>query len=333
MHLLTAHLITAAEGPAHPNLWNPTILGVLVVISAIGLFCGSVYLLLSTNLGARLGFLVSFASLTGFMVLLSTLWWTSGNSGIDPPHGHSPTWKVVEVVSDPQQSKIVAVQNIAHTGVLADETVLANLRPAIDAALVTAPKIENQPPVVQPLAKFAASLDYLTDFKGYQTFTTGGGTKNVFWHYPKYAAVQFCPTLTPTPPGAAPSCDPLQDKSYAILGLQLRVVARAGDLPVLDPVRVVVRAVAPRPSLVRAGSAQAQARRPRTGAVDTRHVGRSHAARATTDRCKQGRRCRVPRVRDHGLPVRRIALLHGQGPASSRRLVARGRVTRRVRRE
>ncbi len=63
-------LITAAEGPAHPNLWNPTILGVLVVLSAIGLFCGSAYLLLATNLGGRLGFLVAFASLTGFMVLL-----------------------------------------------------------------------------------------------------------------------------------------------------------------------------------------------------------------------------------------------------------------------
>ena len=103
---VTGLLITAAEGPAHPNLWNPTILGVLVVLSAIGLFCGSAYLLLATNLGARLGFLVAFASLTGFMVLLTTLWWTSGNSGIDPPHGHSPNWKVVEVVANPQQSKI-----------------------------------------------------------------------------------------------------------------------------------------------------------------------------------------------------------------------------------
>ena len=52
----------SAEGPAHPNLWNPTILGVLVVLSAIGLFCGSAYLLLGTNLGARLGFLVARAA-------------------------------------------------------------------------------------------------------------------------------------------------------------------------------------------------------------------------------------------------------------------------------
>jgi hypothetical protein len=210
-------LITAAEGPAHPNLWNPTILGVLVVLSAIGLFCGSVYLLLGTNLGARLGFLVAFASLTGFMVLLTTLWWSSGNSGIDPPHGHSPNWRVVEVVANPAQSKIAAAREALTKGTPADETELANLRPALDAALVHTAPIANTPSAPQPLAQFDASLDYLTDFKGYKTSVIGGGTKNVFWHNPRYAAVQFCPTNPDSPPGVTPTCDPLQDSQYAIL--------------------------------------------------------------------------------------------------------------------
>ena len=210
-------LITAAEGPAHPNLWNPTILGVLVVLSAIGLFCGSAYLLLATNLGARLGFLVAFASLMGFMVMLTTLWWSSGNSGIDPPHGHSPNWRVVEIVSNPSQSKIAAAQEALTKGTPANETQLANLRPAMDAALVRAALVENTPPVPQPLAQFDASLDYLTDFQGYQTSVIGGGTKNLFWHNPRYAAVQFCPTAPNVPIGAIPTCDPLQNKQYAIL--------------------------------------------------------------------------------------------------------------------
>jgi hypothetical protein len=210
-------LITAAEGPAHPNLWNPTILGVLVVLSAIGLFCGSAYLLLATNLGGRLGFLVSFASLTGFMVLLSTLWWTSGNSGIDPPHGHSPAWKVVEVVSEPSQSKYGPVHDALAKGTKADTTELANLRPAMDAALVHTAPVANEEPVPQPLAQFDTSLDYLTDFKGYKTAVIGGGTKNLFWHNPRFAAVEFCPTAPDTPVGEAPTCDPLQDSKYAIL--------------------------------------------------------------------------------------------------------------------
>jgi hypothetical protein len=210
-------LITAAEGPAHPNLWNPTILGVLVTLSAIGLFCGSVYLLLSTNLGARLGFLVAAASLTGFMVLLTGLWWSSGNSGIDPPHGRSPSWKVIEVVNDPKESKVAAVHDIVSAGTAVDDAGLANLRPALDAALVrvTPPAGETAP--AQPFAKFNASLDYLTDFQGYQTFIVGGGTKNLFWHNPKYAAVQFCPMDPNTPVGVAPTCDPLGDKQYAVL--------------------------------------------------------------------------------------------------------------------
>jgi len=215
---MMTHLVAEiVEGPTHPNLWNPTILGVLVVLSAIGLFCGSAYLLLSTNLGARLGFLVAFASLTGFMVLLTTLWMTSGNSGIDPPHGKSPSWSVVEVVSDTSQSKIPAVRDIATKGKLATESQLGNLRPAMDAALVTSAPIAGVTPPAQPFAKFTASLAYLTDFPGYKTFLVGGGTKNIFWHYHQYAAAQFCPTEANTPPGTAPVCDPLQPTAYAIL--------------------------------------------------------------------------------------------------------------------
>jgi hypothetical protein len=210
-------LLTAAEGPAHPNLWNPTILGVLVVLSAIGLFCGSVYLLLSTNLGARLGFLVAAATLTGFMVLLSTLWWTSGNSGIDPPHGKSPSWKVVEVVGDPQEAKIAAVHSITSSGTAVDTAHLANLRPALDAALVKATLVANVKTPSQPLARFGAALDYLTDFKGNQAFITGGGTKNLFWHTPKYEVVQFCPKDPNQPLGETPRCDPLADKQFAVL--------------------------------------------------------------------------------------------------------------------
>jgi hypothetical protein len=215
--MLTHFVAEIVEGPAHPNLWNPTILGVLVVLSAIGLFCGSTYLLLATNLGARLGFLVAFASLTGFLVLLTSLWLTSGNSGIDPPHGISPSWSVVDVVSTPSQSKIPAVRDIATKGTLATETQLGNLRPAMDAALVTAAPIAGVTPAPQPFAKFSASLAYLTDFPGYKTYLLGGGTKNLFWHNHEYAAAQFCPTEANTPPGAAPVCDPLQPTGYAIM--------------------------------------------------------------------------------------------------------------------
>jgi hypothetical protein len=151
------------------------------------------------------------------MVLLSLLWWTSGNSGIDPPHGKSPTWSVAEVVAEPTQSKFDRVHDAFDEGTKADVTELANLRPALDAALVRAAEIANEEDVEQPLARFDASLDYLTDFEGYRTFVIGGGTKNLFWHNPRYAAVEFCPAAPDTPAGEAPTCDPLEDKQFAIL--------------------------------------------------------------------------------------------------------------------
>ena len=188
------HLIAEiVEGPAHPNLWNPTILGVLVVLSAIGLFCGSAYLLLATNLGARLGFLVAFASLTGFMVLLTTLWWTSGNSGIDPPHGHSPSWSVIEVVTDPSQSKIPAVRDIAKTGVPATEVLLGNLRPAMDAALVTTAdrRGDAEATAVRQVHRRRSPISPTS--RATRPIILGGGTKNLLWHNHKYAAEQYCP--------------------------------------------------------------------------------------------------------------------------------------------
>ena len=39
--------------------WEPELRGLLIVIIAVGMLCGSIYLILATNLGARLGFLVA----------------------------------------------------------------------------------------------------------------------------------------------------------------------------------------------------------------------------------------------------------------------------------
>ncbi len=87
------------------SLWYPTILGVLVVVCAVGLFCGSVYLLLGTNLGARLGFLVAFTGLMGFLLILSTLWITTA-SPLNTLKGRIPQWKVQQVVTDLDKAKV-----------------------------------------------------------------------------------------------------------------------------------------------------------------------------------------------------------------------------------
>ncbi|HEX5097779.1 MAG TPA: hypothetical protein VFX21_17285, partial [Acidimicrobiia bacterium] len=212
-------LLLAQEG-GEKTLWDPTILGVITVLSAIGLFCGSVYLLLSTNLGARLGFLVAGACLSAFMVLLSGSWIITATP-LNSPKGRPPAWHVREVVNDPSEAEIDAVRPIVGNGNPQDEEQLGQLRPAIEAALVTKTVPANEEAPSQPLAQFSKTTDLLTDFEGFQAYTMGGGTKNLFWHNNKYAAVQFCTRLQvevsagEAPP--APECDPLVSKQWAIM--------------------------------------------------------------------------------------------------------------------
>ena len=56
--------------------WEPEIRGILIVIISVGVLCGSVYLILGTNMGARLGFLVALAGLAGWMFLMGAIWWS-----------------------------------------------------------------------------------------------------------------------------------------------------------------------------------------------------------------------------------------------------------------
>ena len=213
------------EGPAHPNLWNPTILGVLVVLSAIGLFCGSAYLLLATNLGGRLGFLVHVRVAHRLPRVAHHPVVDVGQQRHRPPHGRSPSWKVVDVVSSPAASKIAAVREAPTKGTPANETQIGNLRPAMDATLVHTAPIEGVTPPSQPFANFEASLGYLTDFKGYQTFIIGGGTKNLLWHNPKYAVAAVLSHRSQHADRPASRVRPAAAEAVRRAGLQLRLAA------------------------------------------------------------------------------------------------------------
>ncbi len=68
--------------------WNPQVRGGLYVLIAVVVLCGSGTLILSTNLGGRMGFQVSAAGLMGFMVLIGMVWWVYGIG----PQGEAPTW-------------------------------------------------------------------------------------------------------------------------------------------------------------------------------------------------------------------------------------------------
>jgi hypothetical protein len=75
--------------------WDPQVRGGLYVFLAVGVLCGSCFLLLSTNLGGRLGFQVAAAGLTGFLTIIGSVWWVYGIG----PKGQPPTWKPTTIVA------------------------------------------------------------------------------------------------------------------------------------------------------------------------------------------------------------------------------------------
>jgi hypothetical protein len=217
--------LLASEGIKDPDLWYPTLLGFLVVVSAVLLFCGSVYLLLATNLGAKLGFLVAVGALSGFMLLLSGLWLTTA-SPLNTLKGRVPEWSAVEVVGpDLARSKIPEVAAITEETEPLEAAAATNVKAAVDGTIVTQTPAhgEELAPDANRFAQFEDATDYLMT----ESYEVGGGGRtkveldgtwpfvHVSFHKPKYAVATVCPVLEvevpfgdPIPPA---ECDPDQE--------------------------------------------------------------------------------------------------------------------------
>ena len=136
------------------NSWYPTILGFLVVFSAILLFCGSIYALLGTNLGARLGFLVAFTGLMAFMVVLTSLWMITA-SPLNTLKGRIPSWKVQQIVTDPAKARATEVRNIENDGRRVGAIEAAAVKAAVDEHLVMKKEIKAEGPLEEDANEFA----------------------------------------------------------------------------------------------------------------------------------------------------------------------------------
>ncbi|MCJ7671354.1 MAG: hypothetical protein MUP67_04820 [Acidimicrobiia bacterium] len=205
------------------SIWYPTILGVLVVVAGVLLFVGSIYLLLSTNLGARLGFLIAFTALMGFMVVLTSLWVVTA-SPLNTLKGRIPSWKAVELVNDPSAAKTPEVRNIQTEGVKVDTIEASNVKASADENLIAVEALPGEAQVTQQaFARFQA----VTEYKVLNTYEIGGSNPNPLdfeaTHTPKFAVIEFCEVVDPTtlvPFGVAPpppECKAGSDKSGFIV--------------------------------------------------------------------------------------------------------------------
>ncbi len=98
--------------------WEPELRGALTVIIGAAVWMGSVYMILGTNLGARLGFLVSLTGLAGWMALMGAIWWMYG-IGLQ---GDLPSWQAVEGRTVIQEVDLLNQAGVLDEQIGVDET-------------------------------------------------------------------------------------------------------------------------------------------------------------------------------------------------------------------
>ena len=76
--------------------WDPEIRGFLAVLTGVVVLMGSVWLLLATNSGTRLGTLIASAGFFGWMAIMGSVWWIYGIGYA----GDRPTFVEVEIVEE-----------------------------------------------------------------------------------------------------------------------------------------------------------------------------------------------------------------------------------------
>jgi hypothetical protein len=76
--------------------WDPFVRGGVILILFVVLLPGSVFFVLSTNTGIRLGFLLGLAGLTGMLALLALLWMPLASSA---DIGRPNSWKPLQVIT------------------------------------------------------------------------------------------------------------------------------------------------------------------------------------------------------------------------------------------
>lgn len=74
--------------------WDPHVRGFLAVLAGFIVWMGSIWLIVSSNSGVRLGTLLSLAGLFGWLAIMGSVWWIYGIGWV----GDAPIWEEVEIV-------------------------------------------------------------------------------------------------------------------------------------------------------------------------------------------------------------------------------------------
>jgi hypothetical protein len=119
--------------------FDPHIRGVLVMIVAVGVLMGGIWLVMATNLGARLGFLTAFTAFCAWMFVMSAIWTAYGIGLV----GERPSWTVKEInvgnlsEAETEQARTVPTDEILPSveELLEDPDVADDFDPAVTVRL------------------------------------------------------------------------------------------------------------------------------------------------------------------------------------------------------
>ena len=89
--------------------WNITTRGIIFPATMFIILCGATYVILATNVGNRLGFLLANAGFWAWMVLMTITWMVYG-IGLK---GTPPSWKVREVITEVANAQSDKVASLA----------------------------------------------------------------------------------------------------------------------------------------------------------------------------------------------------------------------------
>jgi hypothetical protein len=216
--------------------WDPEIRGIIVVLCMFLTLCGGTYLVIGTNLGARLGVLISVAALFGWMAMMGAVWTVYG-IGLK---GREPTWKPATPISIIRDGTLLSNAEVIDGPI----KVAAGSSPAEVAATVKKQleaeewvRLDDADPrrgqaaasaddIIQNKAKEFAAGEYVT----LSVYDRGGERSPkindsldflAFRHAPRYALVEIAPLLPqraePARAPAKPVIDSSQPHRYLLM--------------------------------------------------------------------------------------------------------------------
>jgi len=217
--------------------WEPELRGVLTVILGTVAFMGSVYMILGTNIGARLGFLVALSGLAGWMALMGGIWWIYGIGlkGADPSWVQVPGRTVIQDAGDLYQAGVLEnrlaltdvdvpadINDIVYDGFVSEEwRVVGESEPAFGQAEASATVFLEEEGAFAP-GEFDVTHVYEVGGEAYpKLFGLDALDQIAFFHKPYYTVVEVAPYLPlREEPGRAPSppeIDSSRERQYVYM--------------------------------------------------------------------------------------------------------------------